>query len=89
MFQYFPLGNVNEISYVRIWLKLNSGKSGPPQNTFQASLGRVDIKGLLEEGVWGGYLVLCTGTPLTSVDMCWMHVQQGLFRTSLPLMSLL
>jgi len=35
----------------------------------------------------GDDLVLCTGTPLTSVGACWIYVQQGLFRTSLPLMS--
>lgn len=36
---------------------------------------------LLKEGVLGGNLVLCTRIQ-------WTHVQQGPFRTSLPLMSL-
>jgi len=33
MSQHFPLENVNGISCIRVWLKLKSGKYGPPQNT--------------------------------------------------------
>lgn len=71
MFQHFPLENVNGISCIRIWLKLNSGKYGPAQNTFRTSLVRINIKALLKAGILGGDLVLCTGTPLTSVDAHW------------------
>lgn len=88
MFSHFPLENVNGINHILMQLKLNSGKYGPPQDTFQTSLGRINIEALLKEGILGGNLVLCTGTPLTSVDTCWTRVQQGLFGTSLPLMSL-